>query len=187
LSNLIKLFLSLFTFCLLAIACNKKNIPAKTADVKGQPMNFPTPPPQIPINAAPAVVTENPIVEKVPKIYLKKTPCFGKCPVFEVKIQEDGSALWVGTKNVERIGTFSAQISKETLEEIIKEAENVGYFNFSEAYPTNGRKIADFPLTITSINSANGARRIENNFDAPVALQAFEQYLFEKFDKLDWK
>jgi type IV secretory pathway VirB10-like protein len=187
LSSQIKLFLSLFTYCLLAIACNKKNIPAKTSDVKGQPMNFPIPPPQMPNVATPPVVPENPVGEKVPMIYLKKTPCFGKCPVFEVKIQEDGSALWVGTKNVERIGTFSAQISKETLEEIMKEAEKIQYFSFSETYPTNGKKIADFPMTISSINSANGARRIENNFDAPIALQAFEQYLFEKMDKLDWK
>jgi Domain of unknown function (DUF6438) len=186
-SNLIKTYLSLFLLCFLLFACHKKNIPAKTGEVEGQPMNFPTPPPQIPNSATPPIVPQNPIGENPPMIYLQKTPCFGKCPVFEVKIKDNGSALWIGTKNVERIGVFNAQISKEMLAEIMKETEKIGYFNFSEAYPINGKKIADFPMTITSIKNANGARRIENNFDAPVALQAFEQYLFEKLDKLDWK
>lgn len=43
-------------------------------------------------------------------IMLKRTGCYGTCPVFEAKIFSDGQAIYDGVRHVERIGLFEASV-----------------------------------------------------------------------------
>jgi hypothetical protein len=180
--------LLLFTFLMvLAVAnsCQKKAIPKGNNTQMGEIKNTSNEVINVSNPELPKNEVESP--PDAPIIFLKKTPCFGKCPVFEVRVSKEGIAQWKGVKNVSRLGNYTAVVSSTLLGEIFKEAEKVSFFKFAAAYPENGKKIADFPLTITTINANGKQNSIEDNFDAPIGLQNFEQYLFEKLDKLDWK
>ncbi len=157
-------------------ACTKKANPEK--------IEIP-PPVEITKPTIPAV--EKPTnLEKTVVASLKKTPCFGTCPVFEFELLGSGEAIFIGKKQVGRIGKYRATVPKNWLSDLVKNAEAAGFFNFSTNYPTNGRKIADFPVTITFLRTAKTERRIENNFDAPLGLQNFEAFFLEKIEMLEW-
>lgn len=118
---------------------------------------------------------------------LRRTPCFGKCPSFEVKFFSSGLAEFRGKANVPRIGHFQATMKTEWLADFLKEAESRGFFQFEDLYPPNRQKIADLPITLTSISFGGRTKSIENRFDSPVSLREFERYFEQKMEQLDWK
>lgn len=155
-----------------AVGCTKKSVPEKT------PTPTETAQPKPPV--APAEMGKHLVAS------LKKTPCYGTCPVFEFELQSNGEATFYGIKNVARIGKFRAAAPRNWQRDLEKAADEAGVFSLSEKYPTSGRHIADFPTTTTILNFGEKKQRIENNFDAPLALQKFEQYFFEKIEELNW-
>ena len=117
---------------------------------------------------------------------IKKTPCFGKCPVFEIFLYSDGSATYKGKKNVEMVGEYEAQASEELIKLIQEKAEAINYFDLEDIYPANGRLIKDIPNTVTELMDKSGQKKqITNNHNAPQELQDFEQYLLTTFDSLN--
>jgi hypothetical protein len=52
-----------------------------------------------------------------------KTPCYGQCPVYEVKVYESGFAIWEGKNFTDRMGTFSAEISASERQKFYAEAK----------------------------------------------------------------
>lgn len=118
---------------------------------------------------------------------IKKSPCFGKCPVFEAVLYSDGSASYKGKKNVEMLGEYEAQASEELAKLILEKAETIKYFELEDTYPTSGRLIKDIPNTVTELNKNGQKKQITNNHNAPQELQDFEKYLLTTFDSLNWK
>lgn len=51
-------------------------------------------------------------------IEMTKGACFGSCPVYSLKIYENGLMHYEGIKNVERLGLFAKQLSKAKLEKV---------------------------------------------------------------------
>ena len=44
---------------------------------------------------------------------MRKTPCYGKCPYFEVNFYENGFVTYEGLKFVDKIGIYNTQINKK--------------------------------------------------------------------------
>ncbi len=118
---------------------------------------------------------------------ISKTPCFGTCPVFEAEVISDGKVFWRGKKHVARLGNFEASASKSMLSELSGRAEALGFFSFERQYPANGRRITDFPTTTSYLHWGKNERRVEDNFDAPLALQEFEKFFAEWLEQLAWQ
>ena len=51
---------------------------------------------------------------------MKKTPCYGQCPVYTIKISKNGKGLFEGTKNVDNIGTYRFRLSGKEIDELIE-------------------------------------------------------------------
>lgn len=49
--------------------------------------------------------------ESVSLIGLKRTPCFGTCPVYELVLNNDGSVVYKGERFVEKEGTLTGQVN----------------------------------------------------------------------------
>jgi hypothetical protein len=158
-------------------------------------------PPKAEVEAPPRPEREEPVevvspeskaetveVEKVMLIArIKKTPCFGKCPVFEAILFSDGTATYKGKRNVEKVGEYEAKASLELIKLIQEKAAAISYFDFEKTYPANGKMIKDIPNTVTEINKNGQKKQITNNHNAPQELQDFEKYLLTTFDSLNWK
>ena len=118
---------------------------------------------------------------------IKKTACFGQCPVWSATVWSDGRAEFLGEKWAKRQGKFSATVKKNWLKELLETAESSGYFALAPYYPTGHAEIPDLPTTFIFVESKGQMHQIEDHFDAPVALHNFEIYFEEKLELLDWK
>lgn len=120
-------------------------------------------------------------------LMLKRTGCFGTCPVFEAKVFSDGRAIYDGLRHVAQIGLFEASVDSAWIQHVFERAKEINYWDFYEAYPSGGEPIPDLPTTITQLRLGETEKTIRNNFDPPKALVDFEHWLEIELQKLDWK
>jgi Domain of unknown function (DUF6438) len=147
-----------------------------------------------PVISAPLVVVSPPEIREPAQIdnrlrciaSLKKTACFGQCPVFEAKIFSDGHAEYFGEKFAPRLGHFSANLKKNWLFDFMKAAESYSFFSLAKYYPISQQKISDLPVTFTFVEHRSHFLATENHFDAPLALREFEKYFEIQLETLEW-
>ncbi|MEL6864983.1 MAG: DUF6438 domain-containing protein [Bacteroidota bacterium] len=118
---------------------------------------------------------------------LKKNPCYGICPAFEIKLYSDGRITYFGQANVTRMGSYESTLDSATIDQILLKAQDINYFELADTYPTDGHFLEDIPLTITSINNGEEEKRIVNNFEAPRSLRSFESFLESLFKEVPWQ
>ncbi len=158
----------------LLVACHRKTASTPTPPATPTPTEKPSDKPTEPKPEAYQVVG------------YQKTACFGKCPVYQVKFYSDGKVTWYGQLNVERKGWHETVVSKEVLKEIRDKAHAANFWDFAAAYP-QGQKVADLPSTVTFIRAGDMEKIVINTHQAPVELEAFEDYLEGLINKLDWR
>jgi len=176
--------MNLLKFALLALvgiaifaACNQKN--ANQAQEEPAP-----PPPPVTDTSVEKPAPEKPTAYQV--LGYQKTPCFGKCPVYEVKFFNDNTATWYGRMNVEREGWYEAKVEGKVIKDIQMKADALGYWDFNEKYPVEN-EVTDLPTTITMVRVGDMIKTVRNKHDAPTKLEEFEKYLSDAIEKLDWK
>lgn len=121
------------------------------------------------------------------KATIRKTACYGNCPVFELTFDGAGKAYYKGKKHVKRIGNWEAPITRNHTSMILEKAQSIKYFKLDDEYPINGKIIADFPFTFTHLKFGSQEKTIANNHDAPDALHDYETFLIELGESLNWE
>lgn len=129
---------------------------------------------------------ENPVEKPYVMASIRKTPCYGKCPVFEAKFYSDGRAEYKGKMNVDKIGNYTSRVDKETLRSIKSKAMEVGYLDFEREYPTGEVKISDLPTTVTHLRIGDMTKTISNKYQAPEGLKTYEKFLTDMIDRMEW-
>jgi len=167
-------FLAVFFVAAAMVACHRK-----TADSVQQA------PPVVekPVPEPPAA---EPAEEAYPFAGYQKTPCYGTCPVYQVKIFSDGKATWFGRMNVERKGWYEGEVSKDVLKRIREKVHEVNFLDFENQYPT-GQRVADLPTTITTIRIGDMEKIVRNTHDAPEKLKEFEKFMEEMIEDIAWR
>ena len=111
-------------------------------------------------------------------ISLEKTACFGRCPVFNIVIYNNGECLYNGIKFVKKSGEYNLKIKKQEINKILSQAKEMGFNNLKNEY---SERITDLPTTYIMINN----KKIKDYYGAPSELKDLEK-LIEKIilDKL---
>ncbi len=118
---------------------------------------------------------------------LQQTGCYGKCPVFEYKIFDDGRVTYIGRKHVERLGVFEARLSHDLVSQIIAYADLVGFFQMPDLYPDTARDIVELPSTVSFIKKDGVGKSVINRYDAPKGLAEFESFFLNIMNSLEWE
>lgn len=112
----------------------------------------------------------------VRKITLKRTPCYGPCPVYEVTVSGTGEVEYSGEAHVARAGTHRWKISRRRLQRLAEAFERARYSRLEEAYTS--REFTDAPGCLTSIEYEDGTSRSVDHYHgdpaAPDALTELE-------------
>ena len=132
------------------------------------------------------VVPHDTIVAPQVLYSIEKTPCFGTCPVFEMRIYKSGLIVYRGVRHVAQIGVFESQLTESTMNLLAQKVVESDFESFSSIYPEHGFRIPDFPETITHVAFGNQLHKVINNHEAPRALLEFESILIDLVDQLDW-
>ena len=114
---------------------------------------------------------DNPIV-----ITIERTACFGSCPVYSAQIYADGTVNYEGKDFVKITGKKQHKISKEKLNDLIKEFEQAKYFTLKDKYASdeNGMSLTDQPTTTTSFTLNGKQKTVVNYYYAPKELEKLE-------------
>lgn len=114
---------------------------------------------------------------------ISKGYCYGRCPVYTMTIFSDGKVILEGKANIEMIGKWETQISKEKISEFIETAEFIGYMDLEDKYDSN---ITDVPSTKTSI-VINGVRKeVMRRDNYPEKILKFEAVFENLLTEASW-
>jgi hypothetical protein len=110
-----------------------------------------------------------------PLLTLQRGACFGLCPIYSIAAFDDGTLVYMGNANVDKIGISIFEAEASAVASIAQRAEIVGYFNWQDAYEE--RLITDQSTMITSIRWGDQFKRIvryDGDPNAPVGLVRIE-------------
>jgi len=126
-------------------------------------------------------------------VTLYRSPCFARCPVYEVSVTPDGVVRYEGRDQVRRRGTETARIPQARVDALIGELEAAGYFKFASRYRPServcGRYVPDAPTVITTVALGGVTKRIEHDHGcggAPMALRVLESRIDEVLGTGRW-
>ena len=104
-------------------------------------------------------------------IELKRTPCYGSCPVYTAKINKNGKGLFEGVENVEKIGRFSFSLSQDELMEFENAFLQVDFYQLRNIYM---EQVSDLPTTYITYNKDGRRKKIMDYYGAPTTLRTLE-------------
>lgn len=93
---------------------------------------------------------------------LRRTPCFGKCPVDLLVIWDDGTVRYAGQQNVDRLGTWRGQLAPGALDAVLDRARKLGFWTLEETYPSGGMRITDLPSEVIRLVDGEREHRVVN-------------------------
>lgn len=115
---------------------------------------------------------------------MQRTPCFGKCPVYHVKIYNSGWALLEGGQFFDYQGYYVSKFTEEDLIRIEQMARKYGYAKMDHVYDA---PVTDLPSTTTIIQSENIEHWVYNRMNSPDELREFELAMETMIKDKQWK
>jgi len=166
-----KNLLPIFFLLVVASSCNSKK-EAASAEVIAVPDTV-------------VVVMEPSAPQDSLAVHFEKTPCFGRCPVFKIKVYKSGFATYEGLNFSEKMGLYSYRFSEADLEKIYNMADSIDYFDLQSEY--NDPRVSDLPSTISEIKLNDREHRIVARMNVPQKLKDFHENLGVMLNERDWK
>ena len=129
------------------------------------------------------------LVAAAPVITLERTPCFGSCPSYKVQIFADGRVVYQGKRFVRRKGKAQARITKDAVQELVREFNSINYLNLDDEYnpgsPSCPEGWTDHPSAITSL-AWEGKKKTIRHYHGCRGAQVLDQLtaLEEKIDEV---
>lgn len=98
-------------------------------------------------------------------ITLKRTACFGPCPMYKLTIYADGRVVFEGQDNVKQKGKVESSITLDKIQELIAAFKQINYFNLKNNYSgADCPQIwTDHPSAITSL-TMNGKSKTVTHY-----------------------
>jgi len=112
--------------------------------------------------------------EEAPFFSMRRTPCFGKCPTYEVIFYKDGKVLYEGNKFVKNEGFYAGQINIKTIALIQDKIREIDFFELDSIYDA---KISDLPSVILEVNIDDKKHKVIDRYKGPIKLRDFEKFI----------
>jgi len=114
---------------------------------------------------------------------IRKTPCYGQCPIYAADIYNSGYVVYEGKRFVENVGSYTGRLSPDALKSIRHLARTVDYFRFENEYDS---PVTDFPTTYTTMHFNGQQKTIMNRVGGPDELREFENHVQKVLDGITW-
>ena len=135
----------------------------------------------------------------IERLGLEATRCRGTCAAFKVVFEADGSFVYVGEANVERLGDHSGRVDRAALGMVMRYVGEIGF----RSLPTNFTSpLSDYQTTYTTVDyadelttaaaddvgvSVEGVKVVQNQGGAaPATVWALERLLVDLLDDATW-
>lgn len=120
-------------------------------------------------STAEAAPVEIPVLQQDSLLFsLERGACFGRCPVYTIRIYESGYTTYEGKNFVDYMGHYSTRISDVDLANIYSRLAETDFFSLEESY--DNPNISDLPSTIYEAHAMGKDKRIVARYDIPQVL-----------------
>lgn len=102
----------------------------------------------------------------------EQTACFGQCPVYKLEIYANGLVKYEGKAFVKKEGSYTKQISKEQVNELIELFLASNFFDFEDEYTST---VQDFPTYYFSFTHDGKTKRVKDYYGSPDELKALRK------------
>lgn len=109
-----------------------------------------------------------------------KSPCFGKCPTYNMTIYSDGFVELNGIRDIDLIGKFTAQLTEAQVQNFRIRANRTGFMDMKDSYDCS---ITDVPSATSTINLNGVTKSVFRRCDFPPSILKFEE-LFDELLKI---
>jgi Domain of unknown function (DUF6438) len=122
------------------------------------------------------------MASRVEQITLRRTPCNGPCPVYEVTVRGTGEVEYLGEAHVAREGAHRWKISERRLQRLAEAFEKARYSRLEDRY-TN-REFAGAPGCRTSITYEDGSSKSVDHYHGDPAAPGVLTVLEDEIDRI---
>jgi len=123
-----------------------------------------------------AVLQAAPAARTTIAITLQRTACFGTCPVYTVRLADDGAVHYDGMQFVKVTGAQAWHIDPAAVRALAAEIEQAGVFEMKDEYTA---LVTDHPTTYVEVTIGGRHKRIKDYVAGPPALREIEKRIDE--------
>jgi hypothetical protein len=121
------------------------------------------------------------IPDEILWIEMEKTPCYGACPVYTIRIARNGQGVFRGIENTRYTGTYSFRLHRKEKDALESAFRETGFFDLEDRYHAY---VSDLPTTYLTLRSGGREKKITDYYGAPRELKdlekKIEQLVFSK-------
>jgi hypothetical protein len=114
---------------------------------------------------------------------LERTPCFGRCPTYKARINDDGTATYEGIRSVDREGRYTGHVDRAFMEALYARATAIRFFDLKDRYDS---EVTDLPSTIIHINAHGQDKQVVGRVGTPQPFKAFAAYADSLLATVAW-
>lgn len=107
-------------------------------------------------------------------IEMEKTPCYGYCPVYNLKIDQAGNGIFKGVENTGHVGLFTFRLKKDEIADLHSAFGQAGFFELKNRYYQN---VTDLPTIYLSYRFEGREKKIMDYYGAPRELKNLEKQI----------
>ncbi len=116
-------------------------------------------------------------------ISMKKTACYGSCPVYEIEIFSNLEVKYLGEKFVDKTGKYTARITQQHLDDLKSTFDEAAFFEMEDEYVS---AVSDLPTTYVYYSDGKKFKKIKDYTGAPEELKSLERKISELLNTLKW-
>jgi hypothetical protein len=117
-------------------------------------------------------------------ITLRRGPCFGNCPIYELTLRGDGTASYDGGDYAPRNGRYEGRVDPAAVESLLDLLEEVDFWRME---PDRQLRVQDLPEIILTAERANrGRHRVHTNLP-PRELEPVQVAIDSVANLIEWR
>jgi len=139
-----------------------------------------------PESPKPGLCASRDVPTGVTEIALERTPCYGFCETYSLRVAADGSVEYYGQANVRRVGHHRGKLDPQWFRELAVLALDIGFFEMADEYDC---LVTDNPSVYVSV-TRNGVKKTIRHYAVshagPPRLRAFEDVVDQYAAHIEW-
>lgn len=118
------------------------------------------------------------------EIEMRTTACFGRCPVYTIKINGQGGASFNGKMFTEKEGRHTKRFAAGEVNALIREFEKADFWSFENEYTA---EVTDLPTTYLIFKHDGQQKKIKMYYGYPDKLKELAGYVEKAAESEGWE
>ena len=116
---------------------------------------------------------------------INRGACYGTCPIYEMFIYKNGTAILKGIRFIDQIGTYETILTDEEVQEFTDTALEIGFMDLEDEY--DSLQISDLPTITTMINIDGVQKTVLRRSGYPQKIKIYEALFDAILESKEWR